>query len=160
MDQHTVAKVDEILNRYAASQKAAADAREAAKLRTIGFRREFLRLQKSVIVPAMTEIGELVRNRGCEFEIETAKEITDLRAEEPRTRLLVVVNRGGGGHYRPSLDAICNTGGGSVGFEIRIPTRGSYVAALADVAAASLDHARVHERAVEFLGRIFDGKPL
>lgn len=126
----------------------------------MGFRREFLRLQESVVVPAMKAIGDLVRNRGYEFEIETAKDASDLREGEPRTRLLVTATRAVSGQYRPSLDAICDTRGEAIRFEIHIPTRGSFVAKLDGVAAADLDHQFVHARAIEFLKEIFDGKPL
>lgn len=160
MNERSVAKVDAILKNFVAGQQAAADAREAAKLRVASFRREFLRLQNSIVVPAMHAIGDLVRSRGYEFEVEAAREASDLRAAEPRTRLLVAITRGGGRQHRPSLDAICDTRGEAIRFEVHIPTRGSFVTKLAEVSPSDLGEDFVHARAVEFLQQIFDEKPL
>lgn len=160
MDAQTKANLNSVLDGFVAQKQHERQAAEATRARALQLRLEFEKLQDELMALALKEVGDMVRCRGYEFEIEATRASPDLKASDPLVSMWFSVMARTQRQYRPSFEIRCDSRRGVVRFLARIPARGNFVADLGSADMAEVTSQLVQEKAVELVKLVFDGKPL
>jgi hypothetical protein len=74
MRKDTKFALDGVFDQYAEAQRKAKEVQEAKESAEDAFLREFLAVRSSIVEPAMKEIGEYLKSKGCGYTIQTTED--------------------------------------------------------------------------------------
>jgi hypothetical protein len=156
-------KLDAAFEKHEASERTAAEVQQDRESKEQVFLREFIQVRKSVVRPAMEEIGEYVEGKGYSYDISTEDDRPSPHGRGRSTPASITLTILLGGerryplHEHPGLSVICDKDKRKVRFHesVRSPGRGGHSGPAGEAELPDLTTDFVQERIVNVVAQVF-----
>lgn len=163
MNEQTKNQLDNILNQYDKKQAEVQEVKERKQTEEEIFLEEFRRIRQNVIRPVLENIGNQLKSRGHDYEIEEPKNTTDAQGRElpPRIGMKIYPSGVERSVYRsdstPNISFVAHTSRKNIYTHVSTmqPNRGGSAGARADLELNEINTETVETHVLKAISDIF-----